>query len=423
MALFSGPIIPGKRSQRGIWRTQDGEVVDAAKSMRGQATAVDPFGAIRVTDYNPVFSSRPLTVSKIYDREFKTGAADITVVDGEYKLTTPGGETCRLESAQRGRYQSGFVGVPGVGARRTTAPAGTTTYYIGYFDTDNGFGFKEDADGLHTFVRRNGEEIYSTPRSEWFDPLDGTGPSGRSIDLLDGKIVRLPFLWYGYGSLTMSIIAPSDALEDDDAVIAVDRFRPTGQVSLPNPNLPISVEITGDSAGEIYVGGRQYGVFGKLDLRRKLTGDKSDDVSVGTTLTPLISARVRPDDPWVTIPVQMEGFGAITDSRLDVVILLGAELTSGGTALTDSDWAISQYAENDTSVEFNTSADAYTGGEILGGPYFVTITGAGGNASGGAEVSIPTQDIPIGEPVTIVARSRDGEAATASVALRMAELR
>ena len=417
-------LTPSSRNKRGIWRTRNRQIVDVARIKRDEARAIDPFGAIRTVDYNPVFSSRPVTVSKIDDRSFTSGSSSITVVDGEYKLTNPGGETCRLESAQRGRYQSGLVGVPGVGARRTTTPTGTTTYYVGYFDADNGFGFKEDSDGLHTFVRRNGVEIYSNPRSEWIDPLDGTGPSGRTIDILDGQIVRLPFLWYGYGALTMAIIAPDDDLSEDDMVIPVDRFRPSQQTSLVNPNLPISVEITGDSAGEIYVGGRQYGVFGKLNLRRKLTGEKNDDVSVGTTgETPLISARVRGSDPWVTIPIQFEGFGNVADAQIEVVIILGATLTSGGSALTDSDWSISQYSNGETAVEFNTNADAYTGGEILGGPYLIPTTGAGGTATGSAEVSIPEQDIPIGEPVTLVARSRSGSAATVSTAMRMAEIR
>lgn len=409
--------------QQGRFVDEAGASQNVAELTRKLSSTIDPFGALRVTNYEPVFSSRPIIVSKIYDRVFTTGAASITVVEGEYKLTNPGGETCRLESAQRGRYQSGLVGVPGVGARRTTEPSGNTTYYIGYFDGDNGFGFKEDVDGLHTFVRRAGVEIYSSPRSEWFDPLDGTGPSGKSIDLLDGKIVRLPFLWYGYGSLTMAIVGPSDNLEADDEAIVVDRFRPKGQTSIVNANLPITIEITGDSPGEMYVGGRQYGVFGKLDLRRKLTGEKNDGVSVDGTLTPVISARVRPTDPWMTVPIQMEGFGNITDGPLDLVIILGADLTSGGTALTDADWAISQYSDGDTSVEFNTTADAYTGGELLGGPYFVTTTGAGGNATGSAEVSIPSQDIPIGAPISIMARSRDGTTVTTDNAMRMAELR
>ncbi len=35
MPFLTGKIVPGKRSQRGIWRTQQGRVIDAAKSMSG----------------------------------------------------------------------------------------------------------------------------------------------------------------------------------------------------------------------------------------------------------------------------------------------------------------------------------------------------------------------------------------------------
>jgi len=100
--------------------TESGSYVNTAYLARKVHNAMDPFGALRVTEYQPVFSSRPLSVSTIDDRAFTSGSATITVENGEYKLNNPGGETCRLETSQRGRYQSGLVGVPGVGARRST---------------------------------------------------------------------------------------------------------------------------------------------------------------------------------------------------------------------------------------------------------------------------------------------------------------
>jgi len=408
-------LIKSMRPRNGRLIDEEGTAQNHADLIREMRGAMDPFGALRVTQYQPVFSVKPLSVSIIDDRTFTSGSSAITVEKGEYKLTNPGGETCRLETSQRGRYQPGLVGVPGVGARRTTEPTGTTTYWIGYFDTENGFGFKEDANGLYTFVRRDGVEIFTQPRSEWIDPLDGTGPSGRKVDLLDGKIVRLPFLWYGYGTLTMAIIAPDDDGVEDDELIPVSRFRPRERTSLINANLPISVEITGDNAGEIYVGGRQYGVFGKLNLRRRISGELRTGQSVDDTWTPLISARVRQTDPWDSVPLQVAGVGLSSDSSIDWYIVVGGTLNGAS-------WNVSQFSQGDSSVEFDTSATDITGGEIIAGPSFLT-TGTTGNASGGEESEIPEQQVPVGEPVTLIARARAGNTATVRSSLRCAELR
>lgn len=381
-------------------------------------TAVDPFGSVRVSEYQPIFSIQPINISVINDRTFTSGSAAVTLDGREYKLSTPGGETCRLETGQRGRYQPGLIGVPGIGARRTTAPTGTTVYRIGYFDADDGFGIKEDANGLHTFVRRGGSEVHSTPQSQWLDPLDGTGPSGRTFDFTDGNIFRLPFLWYGYGGIELGIVMSSNT--DDNSVrtrpdepITIDRYAPSGSLSINTPNLPITAEIEGDSAGELFVGGRQYGVFGSINFRRRLTGELRTGQSVSTTLLPLVSARVRQTDPFTSIPIQVEGVSLFTDASLDWVIILGGTLT-------DASWAISQFSGGDTSVEYDTSATAISGGEIIAGPAFVR--GGGGSNIGSESDNIPSQDVPVGEPVTLAAKTHSGTATVRS-ALRVAELR
>lgn len=391
-----------------------GARVNVADLARKLDKSMDQFGSIRTTEYHPIFSSQPLSVSAINDRTFTSGSAAITVEGGEYKLNNPGSETCRLETGQRGRYQPGLIGVPGVGVRRTTVPSGTTVYRYGYFDADDGFGFKEDEDGLHTFVRRNGSEIYSKPRSEWLDSIDGTGKSGRTLDPLNGHVHRLPFAWYGYGTVVFGVMVPN-APGSDDEFIVVDRWTPDQEIAFANPNLPVTAEITGDSAGELYVGGRQYGVYGQLNLRRRIMGELRTGQSVDSAngFVPLISARVRTTDPWKRIPIQVEGLSLQTDTNLDWIILLGATLNQ-------SSWNVSQFTQGDSSTEFELTATSYTGGEIVAGPSFVR--GGGGANVGSESADIPAQDIPVGEPVTLAARAHSGTGTVRS-SLRTAELR
>jgi hypothetical protein len=53
----------------------------------------------------------------------------------------------------------------------------------------------------------NGGYIISTtidtkyPRSSWFDPLDGTGPSGYTLDLTRMQMFYIDYSWYGAGSI------------------------------------------------------------------------------------------------------------------------------------------------------------------------------------------------------------------------------
>lgn len=404
--------------QQGRFVDESGISQNFADLIRKLTGAMDPFGALRTTAYQPIFSAQPLEVSIINDRTFTSGGASITVENGEYKLSRSAGETCRLESGQRGRYQPGLIGVPGIGVRRTTEPTGTLTYRYGYFDTDAGFGFQEKTDGLQTFVRQNGSEVYSKDRANWLDPLDGTGPSGRSINLLDGHIHRLPFAWYGYGALTFGILV-QDSPDYDDEFIVIDRWAPSEGISFSNPNFPVTAEIVGDAAGEMYVAGRQYGVFGELNLRRRLVGELRTDQSIDAAdgFVPCVSARVRQAMPWNRVPLQAEGVSMITDGNLDWIIVLGATLTnSGGTV----DWNVSQFSQGDTSTEFNINADGMTGGEILGGPRFAQ--GGGGLNVGRDSADIPAQDIPVGEPVTLAVRSNSG-VITVRSSLRTAELR
>lgn len=396
--------------------TEAGSIINVANVARRFNDAFDPFGGLTVAQYEPVFSIHPVEISVINDRVFTTGDAVVELSGKEYRLYNPGGETCRLLTGQRGVYQSGITGVPGVGFRRTTAPDGTTVYRWGYFDEDDGFGFEETENGMRTFFRRNGVIEQTTDRKDWLDPLDGTGPSGRSIDIMDGQIYRLPFSWYAYGTLTIGIIV-DDAPDGPDEFVVIDRYKTRGQTSIRTPNLPISVEVEGP--GEAYVGGRQYGVYGKLNPRRRLVGEERPTQTVGTTgLTPLISARVRLGDPWVDIPLQFAGGDVITDQNLYIYVILGATINNDG----DANWEISQYSTGDTSTEFNLASTTMSGGEIIGGPWLLKAGGGGPSPTSDRSIEVPRQDIPIGVPVTFAAKAVSSEATVIST-IRMAEIR
>ena len=64
----------------------------------------------------------------------------------------------------------------------------------------------------------NGGYIISTtidtryPRSTWFDPMDGTGPSGYNIDLSRMQMFYIDYSWYGAGSIRWGFRAKDGAV-------------------------------------------------------------------------------------------------------------------------------------------------------------------------------------------------------------------
>lgn len=428
MGRFSDWLLR-KQPSTGRMVTEAGTTTNVADVAKRLLEAVDPFGPIRVTEYQPVFSSLPLPVSLINDRVFTSGGATIEYVDGEIVMSRSAGEDCAILTGQRGRYQSGLIGVPGVGFRREeSAPTGTTTYYFGYFDKqdaatlpENGFGFKQDSDGDHTTFFRNGVEVYRKPRSEWLDRLDGSGgkenPSGLSVDSDDGFVVRFPFGYYGYMAIEYGLIT-NDAPGRGDEFVVVDRAYFPKRISLPYANLSIAAFITGDGPGTAYIVGRQYGVYGQLNLRRLIRGELSETRTVTGTEQAIISARLREESPWFTIPIQFSGLDLITTEDINVFVIIGGTLDNDG----DVNWNIASKSQGDISTEFNTAVTTVTGGEIIGGPWIQKAGGRGPADPESVSLEVPSQDIPVGVPVTVVVQAR-GPDADVGTSLRIAELR
>lgn len=50
------------------------------------------------------------------------------------------------------------------------------------------------------------------PRSQWFDPLDGTGPSGYTLDLTKMQMWFIDFSWYGAGTIRWGIRTTGGAI-------------------------------------------------------------------------------------------------------------------------------------------------------------------------------------------------------------------
>ena len=372
-----------------------GYAVNRADIMERQSAALDPFNQLQTAEYSPIIERSPRPgFSMLRDRTVPTGAP-VSLVNGELELDgLP--EKRGLYTRKRGRYLPGLIGLPGIRVR--IADPSTGRYEYGYGDEfGNRFGLEWDEGEIYTFVESAGDRHYRKHRSEWLDPLDGTGPSGVDVDL-NGLTLRLPFGWYGGLSIKFDVAVPDRV--NGDRLVTIDRSNAenlAGGVTIEEPNLPIFAEADG---GIAYIGGRQYGVYGRYrpEFRTTATNNvtKSD---VGTEFEPIVSLRVKDETRFRGVPVIFGGAGVLTTENAEWAIFVDAELT--GASFGD----ISNVPPIETALEVDSSATALSGGYRV---YSDNIVGGQGNLSGEDNADFPDFNIPSDGKITLAARALSG---------------
>lgn len=362
-----------------------------------------PFEERLVTERNTILDLKSLYgVSALRDITTTEGSATVTNSGAEYDLATTAtaNDLARLESARSGFYQAGAGGEAGFGLRRPTAPTGEQVWRAGYVDDQHGFFFGEDSTSPFIARRRDASEVGKTPQADWnVDPMDGTGPSGETLDLSAGVILRIRFTWYGFGVISWQVVTGNP-----QQVITVHRERVDNQVSVPNPNLPILAEVDNQAtatAFDLFIGGRQFSILGPKNGSRRSTVERVENVTVSDSFIPLISFRRKAEFPTGVnnrVSAQLGKVTLITDTAILWEVRQGMSLTGA------SFGAPARVSSTETGLEVDTSATAASGGEFLEGDI------AAGGERNGEELDRETlRSEPVEQqPVTLVARRVSG---------------
>lgn len=364
--------------------------------------------ALQTAETYPVISLKSnYGFSILRDEDNSTGTGSVTnnVGDGFYTVSTGSSGVGILDSVERGRYVSGTIAVPGVGVRLPQAIQGDEVAHWGYFNDNDGIGFGVDGTlGPFVFRRFEGSEtrVY---QNNWNDPLDGAGPSRLSFTLTNVNIYQMPYRWYGSGPAQFEI-SGNGLLTDTIFAHVIE--APAGEPILNDPNLQLRAEIDNGTTGRditIEVYGRQFGILGRYNPNRRITGDFRISQSVGTSFVPLISFRQKPT--FDSVSVKTSGLDLIVaNSDLIFEIRVGALLTGA------SFGAPSDIPASETALEFDTDAGSLTNGQTI----YTGIADAGvGTNSVGSGRDIPELDLPVNENITLCARSVSGTATVTSV--------
>ncbi len=329
------------------------------------------FSELRTAAKTPIIELTSVYgLSDLRDIVSTTGSATVSNNNTEFVLTTTanGADSAILSSAEKGRYQSGYAGEAGIGVRLPALPTGNQVVRWGLFDEENGVFFGVDGTSPFVAIRRAGVDTV-IPQASWnVDPLDGTGPSGATLDLSKGNIFQMDFTWYGYGVIEFRVVIP-DPTTLAQEVITVNRYSTSGETSLADPNLPLRAEINNDgtaSALQVFVGGRQYSILGNYNPTFRITSERRT-ITTTTTLTPVISFQRKTEFPAGSgrpnsVSVTLEGIDLVTTDDIYYQVLLGGTLNG---SFVNFPTATTNIPNSETALLVNTTSTTLTGGQVL----------------------------------------------------------
>jgi hypothetical protein len=245
---------------------------------------------------------------------------------------------------------------------------------VGYFGKDNGIYFQLD-DGVMSFVERtlvNGSPASETivSLSAWNgDKLNGTGPSGFTLDITKAQIMWMDIEWLGLGTVRTGFII-------DGKFIVCHSFHHANLISstyITTASLPLRYEIAnkGATSGSKTMKQVCSSVIseGGYELRG-LQQAVGVPIGVPKTLTtkglfyPVVTLRLKSTkNDAIVILTAISILGKSLAMYNWKVIASG--VTSGGTGTWIS-------AGDDSAVEYKLDATAITGGRTLASGYLTT---------------------------------------------------
>jgi hypothetical protein len=175
----------------------------------------------------------------------------------------------------------------------------------------------------------------SVAQADWnLDPLDGTGPSGITLDLTKGQILVVDFQWLGTGRVRMGF-------DLDGQIVYAHEFRNANLITsvwMRSPNLPVrwQIETVGAATGSAELeaiccmvaseGGQSAdGAHRAADMGAALC-------TIGTTLTPLISIRLKASHNRASVFPRLAQIIETGNANSRWVIQINPTITGGAAA-------------------------------------------------------------------------------------------
>jgi len=335
---------------------------------------IDAFGRLRVSNPFTLFdSSHRFDDNGLWSTSTATGGtATFNSAQGlvDLDVTTASGSEVVRETTKVFAYQPGksllvlstFV----MNAAKTNL-----RQRVGYYGAANGY-YLELNNSTVSFVERTSVSgsLVNTPvaQASWnVDPMDGSGPSGITLDLTKAQILFMDLEWLGVGTVRIGFVINGN-------FYVCHKFHHANIIAttyITTASLPLRYEITNTGAtasssrlkqicstvmseGGYQLNGLQQAVGLPVTTPRNL--------AVAGTFYPIISIRLKTSPNRLDSIVISTAVSVIATSAAHYnwqVVATGT--TTGGT------WVS---AGSGASVDYNITGTAFTGGRILASGFF-----------------------------------------------------
>lgn len=340
----------------------------------------DGFGRLRVStpttlfDSKQIFDNRPV----FWDDAEVSGSGTNSTYSQDRASTTlsvsanTAGRRVR-QTFQRFNYQPGkshFI-ISTVNLANTGGGAGISAS-VGYYDDANGVFFRIQHGTLYACVRSNvsGTPVLQdeVPQSEWnIDKLDGSGPSGVTLDPAKVHIIFFDMEWLGVGTVRFGFVI------DGQFIIAHEAHHANllADVYMSTPNLPLRYEIENDGTGpasSIQAICSTVISEGGLELTGQVhyssTGATSISLSTAGTIYPLIGLRLKTTALGQRVDLSYISTLLVTRDNYEWLLLFNPTLSGVPTFTDHPDSTVQTYTADPA-----TPLSVVTSGYDLGGGY------------------------------------------------------
>ena len=416
------PIVTEDKESAYAWHGDGGGSMDTSGltipvSIGG--TNTDAFGRLRVSQPYTLFDSQNrYAVDNQFDvATTGTGTTSFLSNEAAVKMeVTSGG----IGSVTRQTFRS-FPYQPGKGLLvlatfvMDSNNSLNLTQRVGYYNNSNGVFFQR-INGVYSFVLRSNStptpgtpsDVRTVNQSSWNgDKLDGSGPSGITLDPTKAQILWMDFEWLGVGSVRCGFII-------DGQYIVCHTFENANEVTsvyMSTAILPVRYEIITTSAiaasmksiccSVVSEGGFEQTSIDHVARRTTVLAN----IDTTATFFPVVSIRLASGRTGAVVIPNRVQFLPLTSQNYEVVLLKNPTLT-GAT------WAAT--VPSDSNVEFDVAATAISAVGTIAQTDYVTSSGS----AGVSQTSLPNDynfDLQLGATIagvsdiyTLAVRTVDG---------------
>ena len=234
---------------------------------------------------------------------------------------------------------------------------------VGVFDTYNGAYFEHNGTDYYCVIRRNtagGVVEERTARADWSDDkMDGTGPSGITINYSNIQMMVIEYEWYGSGQVEWKFVINNNAF----SVHKANHANVHDHTWASYGAFPVRYELTNvtgvTGTHTMLQGSHSFLTEGTTSLLgRQLSASSPTtgyNLATAGTFYPVVAIRLKSTALNSVVVPDEYAAGLLDKTDMFVRVIERPTTVTGGTWIS---------AGSDSPLEYNLTATSYTGGTV-----------------------------------------------------------